>query len=185
MIVEKCSPGYITSRKKISALWLFIFIVVAVGIFLAGYFWTHTRANVLTVFAVLMVLPGAKRVVNLIVMLPRKSVGKERFEKVKKAAGEGVVFTDYVFTSTEKIMHLDFVVIKNGNVLGVTAPSRQDVTYMKKYLADSVHKVASSYIVTVFDSDEQMIKQLSRLSQIEGEPEKEEKVVEYLRSLAV
>ncbi len=185
MIVDKCNPGYIANRKKISLLWLLGYLVVAVGIFLIGYFWTHTRANVLTVLAVLMVLPAAKRVVNLVVMIPRKSVSAERFEAVQAEVGEGILFTDYVFTSTEKIMHLDFVVIKNGNVLAVTAPSRQDVEYMKKYLEDCVHKAAPSYHVRVFDTDQELVKQLSRMSQVEGEKESEEKVVEFLRSLAV
>ena len=104
---------------------------------------------------------------------------------IKKEVGEGIILSDYVFTSTEKIMHLDFVVIKNGNVLAVKASSKQDVEYMKKYFTDSVHKAASAYNVKIFDTDEELVKQLSRLTQIEGAPEKEEKVVEYLRSLAV
>jgi hypothetical protein len=185
MVVEKCNSGYINNRKKISFLWLLAYIVIAAAIFLVGYLWTHTRANVFTVMAVLMVLPAAKRIVNLIVMLPRKSVEKSRYEEMKKQVGTGVLLTDYVFTSTEKIMHLDFVVIKNGNVLAVTAPSKQDSEYMKKYLTDSVHKAASGYVVKVFDSDEQLLKYLLGMSRIEGAKEKEEKVVEYLRSLAV
>ena len=82
-------------------------------------------------------------------------------------------------------MHLDFLLIRNGNVLGVTAPSRQDVEYMKKYLADSVHKAAPDFHITVFDTDGQMIRHLDKLAQTEADPERTEKVREYLRSLAV
>lgn len=185
MKIEKCEPGYIKKQKKVNLIWLLAYVLIGIVIFLIGFFWTHTRANIFTVAAVLMVLPAAKRIVALVVMLPRKGVEKERFDRVREAAGECVLLTDYVFTSTEKIMNLDFVLIKNGNVLGVTAPSKQDVEYMKKYLEDSVHKVAPSFRVKVLDSDEQLVKQLSRLTQIEAEPEREEKVVEYLRSLAV
>jgi flagellar hook assembly protein FlgD len=45
--------------------------------------------------------------------------------------------------------------------------------------------MASEYSVKVLDTDEQMLKQLANISQIEGTPEKQEKVREYLRSLAV
>ncbi len=185
MKIKKCEPGYITWQKKWNGLWLGIFILIGVIIFLTGYLLTHTRANIFTVLAVLMVLPAAKRVVALVVMLPRKEVGKERYQRVKEAAGDAVLLTDYVFTSTEKIMNLDFVVVKNGNVLGVTAASRQDVPYMKKYLADSVHKIAPSFHVRVFDEDEQLIKQLDRLTEVETSPDWEEKVVSCLHSLAV
>lgn len=185
MTIQKCSPGYISYKKKISIIWILVFIAIGVAVFLAGYFWTHTRANLLTVLAVLMVLPAAKRVVALVVMLPRKSVSKERYELVKQAVGEGVLFSDYVFTSTEKIMHLDFVVIRNGNVLAVIAPSKQDRAYMKNYLESSVHKVAADYRVRVFDGDEALLAHMKKLTQNSGTPEKDEKVTEYLRTLAV
>ena len=185
MKIEKCQCGYIKKKKKVDFIWLLACVVVAIGIFLTGYLWTKTRANVFTVLAVLMVLPAAKRVVALVVMVPRKSVEKERYERVKEAAGACTILADYVFTSTDKIMHLDLVIIKNGNVLGLVAPSKQDVEYMKKYLADSVRKSDASFHVKVVDSEEKLLKELGRLTQIQVSPEKEEKVVTYLRTLAV
>ncbi len=184
-MIDKGEFGYIRNQKKINLIWLAAFILIGVAIFICGYLLTKTRANIFTVIAVLMVLPAAKRVVALVVMMPRRGVERERYERMSQAAGEGILFTDYVFTSTEKIMHLDFLLIRNGNVLGVTAPSRQDVEYMKKYLADSVHKAAPDFHITVFDTDGQMIRHLDKLAQTEADPERTEKVREYLRSLAV
>lgn len=185
MKIDKCELGYIAKKKKISFLWLMVSVLIGVAIFLIGYFWTHTRANIFTVVAVLMVLPAAKHIVSLIILFSKKGVSKERFDKIKEASGNAILLTEYVFTSTEKIMNLDFVLIKNGNVLAVKAPAKQDVEYMKKYLEDSVHKAAPSFHVKVFDTDEQLLKQLNKLAQAEAEPAKEEKVVECLRSLAV
>ena len=180
-MIDKGEFGYIRNQKKINLIWLAAFILIGVAIFICGYLLTKTRANIFTVIAVLM----AKRVVALVVMMPRRGVERERYDRMSQAAGEGILFTDYVFTSTEKIMHLDFLLIRNGNVLGVTAPSRQDVEYMKKYLADSVHKAAPDFHITVFDTDGQMIRHLDKLAQTEADPERTEKVREYLRSLAV
>lgn len=180
MRVEKGEQGYIRSRKRWDLLWLFVFVLIGIAIFFAGYFITKTRANIFTVLAVLMVLPGAKRIVALFVMIPRKSVEKERYEIVKAATGEGTLYTDYVFTSTEKIMHLDFLLVKNGNVLGVVASSKQDVTYMKKYLTDSVHKISTHFHVKIFDNDEAFLKQVDRLTQIEADAGQEEALLEFL-----
>ena len=184
-MIGKSEFGYIKNQKKINMIWLLVFVLIGVAIFLCGYLLTGTRANIFTVIAVLMVLPAAKRVVALVVMMPRKGVVRERYDTMLQAAGEGILFTDYVFTSTEKIMHLDFLLIKNGNVLGVAAPSRQDVEYMKKYLTDSVHKAASEFHVKVFEKDEQMLQYVDKLAQAEADPERTEKVREYLHSLAV
>lgn len=182
MKVEKGKQGYISSRKKIDFAWLLVFIALGIGIFLVGYFISKTRANIFTVLAVLMVLPGAKRMVALFVMLPRKSVEKERYERVKNAVGEGTLYTDYVFTSTEKIMHLDFLLVKNGNVLGVIAPSKQNVDYLKKYLTDSVHKISEHYHVKLFDDDEAFLKQVQRLSQVEADEGREKVLLDFLHA---
>lgn len=183
--IEKGKQGYIRNRKKIDFLWLMGFVLLGIGIFLAGYLLTHVRANIFTVLAVLMVLPAAKRVVALVVLLPRKGVDRERYEKVQSLVKSGNLYVDYVFTSTEKIMHLDFLLVKNGNVLGVIASSKQDVVYMKKYLTDCVHKVAPNYHVRVFENDEELLHHVKRLTQMEVEEEKEKELLEYLYSLAM
>lgn len=184
MKVEKGNPGYIQYRKKIDLIWLLGFIVLGIAIFLTGYFITHTRANIFTVLAVLMVLPGAKRIVALFVMIPRKSVSGERYDKVKKECTGGILYTDYVFTSTEKIMHLDFLYVKSNTVLAVVAPSKQDEEYMKKYLKDSVHKISSEYKVKVLKKDEEMIRSLRQLSQAE-DIEPKETLIDFLRASMV
>ena len=58
MKVEKCQVGYISHQKKTDWIWLAAFVFIGIAIFLTGYFWTHTRANVFTVVAVLMVGPA-------------------------------------------------------------------------------------------------------------------------------
>ena len=185
MKIEKCTQGYIKHRKKVDFLWLLLFVVLGVGIFLAGYLITHVRANIFTVMAVLMVLPAANRIVALVVLLPKKGVDGERYEKMCAQELSGTLFVDYVFTSTEKIMHLDFLLVKNGNVLGVIAPSRQDVDYMKKYLTDCVNKVAPGYHLRLFESDEKLIAHLGRLTKAEADPVREKALAEYLHSLAM
>lgn len=184
MKVEKGEQGYISKRKKIDTIWLLVFIAIGVGIFLTGCMIFTSRANVLTVLAVLMVLPGAKRVVALIVLLPRKGVSKERYQKAKEVCGDGVLYTDYVFTSTEKIMHLDFLLVKNGNVLALIAPSKQDVDYMKKYMTQQVSKLASDYGIKFFTKDEDFLKYAKKVSD-SGEEGQKEALLEFLHASIV
>lgn len=185
MRVEKGTEGYIRKRKKVDAICLLFYIVLGIVIFLSGYFITKTRANIFTVLAVLMVLPGAKRMVALCVLLPRKSVSHERCEKIQEIVGEGTLYIDYVFSSTEKIMHLDFLLVKNGNVLGVLASSKQDEEYIKKYLTGGVHKISSHYHVALFSGDDEFVRQIQKLSQKEADKDKEKEVIGYLYSLIV
>lgn len=183
-MIDKCQYGYIKDRKKISWLWLAACIVIGVAIFLAGYMLNHNRANVFTVVAILMVLPAAKRVVNLVVLAGKKGVSRQRYDKVVWAAGGSIVLTDYVFSSVDKVMHLDFLLIRNEMLLAVTAPSRQDTHYLKKYLNEIAQKTGG-YKVKIFHNEDELIRFLQKAETTKSNEARDEKVREYLRSLAV
>lgn len=197
----KCEPGYIHRQKRFQTIMLLVFIAVGIGLFLIGYLATGTRANVFTVLAILMVLPGAKRVIALVVMLPRQSVVQERYDRMRKTLPpDAVLLTDYVFTSSEKIMNLDFVIIKDHDVIGIQSSygnSRSRTNgmkdYMKNYLQKGIAGVAEGYRVKLYDSDESFYKKYTEAGSGTGaeqtaEEEIEqtvEEVVKYLKILAV
>lgn len=183
----KCEFGYIDRQKVFQGVMLLLYIAIGIGIFLLGLFITGVRANVFTVLAILMVLPGAKRVIALVVMLPRKSVDRERYDKMTAALSpEGVLLTDYVFTSSDKIMHFDFVVVQGKNIMGIPGSARQDVKYMTQYLQKGVDETASGYRVRTFASDDEFFKFYEKMTSKSGErPEGQDAVVKYLKILAV
>lgn len=188
----KCEFGYISSQKKFQALMLLLYIMIGVGLFLIGFLITGTRANLFTVLGILMALPGAKRVIALVVMVPHQSVGKERYDRMRSELTDGsVLLTDYVFTSPEKIMNLDFVVVYRNNVMGILGKDGQDVKYMTDYLQKGVDETASGYHVRIFFTDEDFCKFYKRMPEEdrEGQEEngemKQDEVVKYLKILAV
>lgn len=185
----KCEFGYISSQKKFQALMLLLYIGIGVGLFLAGFLITGTRANLFTVLGILMALPAAKRVIALVVMVPRRSVEKERYDKMKSVlSGDSALLTDYVFTSTEKIMNLDFVVIYRKNVIGILGRDGQDIKYMTDYLQNGIEEIASSYHVRIFFSDEDFYKFYKKMPESAGEDDdetKQDEVVKHLKILAV
>ena len=136
-MIDKCQYGYIKDRKKISWLWLAACIVIGVAIFLAGYMLNHNRANVFTVVAILMVLPAAKRVVNLVVLAGKKGVSRQRYDKVVRAAG------------------------------------------------GCIAQKTGGYKVKIFHNEDELIRFLQKAETTKSNEARDEKVREYLRSLAV
>lgn len=164
----KCEPGYIEKQKRFQAVMLLVFIAIGIGLFLIGYLATKTRANVFTVLAILMVLPGAKRVIALVVMVPRRSVEQSRYERMRETISpEAVLLTDYVFTSSEKIMNLDFVIVEGREVTGIRSVNERGRAgetgeYMREYLKKGIAGVADGYRVNILDSDEAFYRQYER-----------------------
>lgn len=190
----KCEFGYIGKQKIYQSLMLALFIAAGTGLFLVGFLITGTRANVFTVLGILMVLPGAKRVIALVVMVPHHSVEKERYDKMKSVLSEeAVLLTDYVFTSSDKIMSLDFVVVVNKNVIGILDGKKQDVTYITDYLKKSVVGKEPDYKVIILASDKEFYQFYHRMmagdetlrKEDEAQKMKKDNVVNYLKVLAV
>ena len=258
--MKKSNPGYIRQYRRINLIWLLVWIVIGVGIFTTGWLIWHTRANILTVLAVLSVLPGAKRIVALIAAGRKKSVSIERchqvetevepyiyagdldiheFEPDEKSSasaddssisdemdsepkssddeetapeetvsddssisvemdnGRGrspyeepeipwnVIFTDYIFTSTEKIMMLDFMVVTGGTIFVLPASTNQDQDYVKKYLTEGIGKWSMSFDIRFVWDDEKLLAGLKGLQESKVSPRERREVLEYLKSLAM
>lgn len=185
----KCEFGYISRQKKFQAIMLLLYIMIGAGLFLVGLLITGTRANLFTVLGILMALPGAKRVIALVVMVPRQSAGKERYDKMRSVLSENsTLFTDYVFTSTEKVMSLDFVIIYKKNVMGILGKDGQDVKYMTDYLQKKIEEIASGYHVRIFFSDDDFYKFYEKMQESAGEEDnetKQDEIVKHLKILAV
>lgn len=189
----KCGYGYIHKQKIFQSLMLLLFIGIGVGLFLIGLAVTGTRANIFTVLGILMVLPGAKRVIAIVVLLPYKSVEQERLDAVKQQLSpEAVLLTDYVFTSTDKVMHLDFVIIDRENVIGILDSKKKNRDYMQEYLQKGVTTAASSYKVKLCDSEKEFQNFYDRVlagkkqNGISDDGQKrQEAVISYLKILAV
>lgn len=189
----KCEFGYIQKQKVFQSLMLLLFVAVGVGLFVAGLLITGTRANIFTVLGILMVLPAAKRIIALVVMVPRRSVEKERYDRMRETVSEeGILYTDYVFTSPDKIMSFDFLIIQDQNVMGILSEKKQEEAYILDYLQKGVDSQASGYQVKLFPSDEEFYKFYCQLTEGSSKQErdkesvaKQDKVSEYLKILAV
>ncbi|CDD34556.1 putative uncharacterized protein [Roseburia sp. CAG:309] len=185
----KCQFGYINKQKKFQFAMLMLYVLIGVGLFLIGLAVHKTQANLFTVLGILMVLPAAKRVIALVLMVPRKSVGKERFEKVQEALPESAaILTDYVFTSTEKVMSLDFVIVMNKNVYGIKDQKKTDDAYVEKYLSETISAGARGYRVQLFENDDAFLAMLKRSERKETAPEErpvQDKIVHDLTIIAV
>lgn len=187
MKVKRGEFGYIKARKKRALLGVLTMVAIGVAIFLLGLILNKmSNRNIFTVIAVLFALPGAKYLVAFIVMFPYQSVTRLRYENVEKKLAPGaVLYTDLVITSSEKVMHLDFVVVGNGQVLAVLGNGKQELTYVRKYLIDGVRNWGSGYTVRITDSEKSFLADVAAMKEKEVDEEEERKVKSYLTSLIV
>ena len=131
---EKGTPGYLSYKKRIEIIRTIIYFGIVAAIFLLGYFQTKTRLNLFTVAAVLGCLPAAKGLVGVIVRLPYRSVDKKIVSDLSEKAGNLTACYDLVFTSTEKIMAVDCIVVSGSTIFGYTHYAKTDPEETQKHI---------------------------------------------------
>ena len=75
--------GYIKKQRNRVIIWTVILFVIAFSLFIAGYVMTKTKKNLLTIVAVLGLLPASKSLVNAIMFWRAKGCSEAFYHKVK------------------------------------------------------------------------------------------------------
>ena len=125
--VQKGTPGYLNYKRKVEIIRTVIYFGIVAAIFFLGYFQTGTRLNLLTVVAVVGVLPSAKALVGVIARFPYKSIEPDMASDIASRTEHLTVCYDMVITSEEKIMPVDCIVISGDNIFGYTHYKKVDL----------------------------------------------------------
>lgn len=188
---EKTEYGYIDYRKKRQLFMTVLMVIIGILIYILGCALNKgENTNVFTVAAILMVLPGAKYLVNFVVLFPFHTPAKEEYEKLKAFEKEGTcLYSDLVITSPEKVMNLDFLLLKEGCVMGVIGKKSQELPYIQKYLSTGVRNWGTNYRVKIYGNYKELLKGVEEAGFKKETAIKDEKeflsVEAYLKSLIV
>lgn len=180
----KGEQGYLNAQRKYRFIKTALYFLIAAGIFLLGLCLNKfEKSNIFTVAAVLMILPAVKALVSYIVLFPFHSVAAERVEKVNALKKESdVMYTDMVFTSSEKVMFLSFMVITSGEIICLAGREKEDISYMERYLKEELKKRMLSYKVYITKDEKNFLAKAEHSVPAEEVPKE---LTDYLRSLMV
>ena len=162
--LEKGAYGYLKSKKKDALLHTLLMVGIGIAIFIIGLLLNKMEvANIFTVFAFLMVLPAAKSFVTVIVLFPYQAISQEKKNSLEQYAREqDVVLYDVVFTSAEKIMHLDCIYITEYQVIGYTSRKKDNLKVIQEYLQKELKSRCLDFKVYLA-TEEKQVKDRMRL----------------------
>lgn len=136
MNVQKGKPGYIDAQKKKYLIWTVLEFAFVIIIFAIGYFTTDSRLNLFTVVAVLGCLPAAKMLVELITVLPFKTIEMDKAKEIEEKSEYLTTIYDLVVTSEKKAMQVDAIAISNNTVFGYTSNKKTEPEEVTKRLKE-------------------------------------------------
>lgn len=185
--IERCEYGRINAEKRKSIIGALTMVAIGVAIFILGLCLNKfEKTNIFTVVAVLFVLPMARYLTTVIVLLRYKTPEKSLYEKVKSAVPEGsVLFSDYVFTSGERAMGMSFFVLTGNELIGLSMSEKEKTDKMTEYLSTELKRRQIPGKVTVHKETEKFFSALKRIEKATRTEAEMQELIEFLRSLAV
>lgn len=187
--LERGEYGYLKQRKNRALLGTFLMVLVGLAIFGLGLLLNKMEAtNIFTVIAICMVMPAAKFFVSYVVMFPYQPITPETKERLASYAKEGdTILYDVVFTSSEKVMHLDCIYVTGHQIIGYTSRGKDNIQLMQEYLKKECKIRGLSYAVYLA-TEEKQIKDRMKLRGEESadtNTEAKEEVLSMLRTFTV
>lgn len=163
----KGTKRYIDSQKKYELIRTFLFFFIPISLFAAGYIATGTKVNLLTVVAVVGLLPASKSLVGAIMFLRYKSMGKEFEDKISVTQHGLPELFDMVFTTYDKNFVVSHMVIAGNTICGFTEDAnfreKEFNTHIQNVLNTDYHKNISIKIFKDIDKYTERLLQLQEL----------------------
>lgn len=168
--VQKGKAGYVAyERKKRLAIVLAAFAVPLV-IFFSGLAYAHTRKNILTVVAIVGILPAAKCAVNFIMICLQPKADPQVVAQTEEKAGDLVRGYELMVTAYEGRLPLDAVVVCGNQVVCYSGAQKGKFEFMEKHMAKILSSNGCySVKVKVFREAKPY---LERVAQLAADPEK-------------
>lgn len=179
----KGSFGYLKKQAIKQGLFALGLLAVCATIFLIGFFWLTQHNTILTVVAVLGLLPVAKFIVSMILFMKaeRFSCEQHLYEEVMKIAGDRkdvlLAGFDFYLTSYDKNFPLSVACVAKDCLIAYTPWEKCDCNKCKEHFEEYMKKNGISGINVKVFTDEK--KFLERFKQVRDDETNENEKAMY------
>lgn len=131
--IGKGDYGYLKYAKNRQLIWTVILFAVSLSLLIGGYLLVHTKANLLTMVAVLGMLPASKSLVQYIMFMKAKGCSAADYEQIKAHEGELLVLYDLYFTSEKKNYPVSAMALKGKTICFYVSGAESLVSACEKH----------------------------------------------------
>lgn len=170
--------GYLHRQKKKEIIRTILYFGLSAAIFAMGYLTTKTRANLLTIVAVLGCLPASKSMVSMIMYLRAGTCSKSCYQAVQKAAGDIPVLYDLYLTSYRNNFQISAAAVRSQNVCGYTEDKTCNLSAGEKHITKLLQQSGyGNLTVKLFDDLSRFTDRLMQMREISEKAEEKEAAI--------
>ncbi len=182
----KGTRNYLNTQRVYEILRTILFFAISLALFIAGWFGTGSRLNLLTIVAILGILPASKAMVSAIMFCRYKSLSIDKAEEIAKHENGLTVLYDMVFTGNEKNFPVGHLTIKGNTVCGYTEKTDFDeqkcYQHLDKLLKADSHK---SVNLKVFTDLKKYIDRMDQMAELACDESSTKGIADTLKSVSL
>lgn len=182
----KGTKNYLKTQRIYEIIRTILFFSISGALFAAGWISTGSRMNLLTVVAVLGILPASKALVSVIMFCRYQSLSEDASKKIESHASELTCLYDMVFTGREKNFPVGHMTIKGNTVCGYTEQAKFEEQAFYQHL-DQLLKVDSfkNVNVKVFTDLKKYVDRLDQMQQLSCDETNTKGIADTLKSVSL
>lgn len=177
--------GYVAYQKKNQIIRTIISFALPLALFFGGWYTTKTKVNLLTIVAVLGLLPASKIMVNMIMFLKSNGCTDTMADIIKEQNIELKNIYDLNITTYKKEYQISNLSVRGNTICAVSEDVKTDMQPLEKYLKESLdHNGYKGYQLKVFTDTAKYLDRREALLKMESD-EKEDAVLNFIMGLSL
>lgn len=180
--------GYVKSERKFELFKTILLFMLPIALFVGGWITTGQRANLLTVVAILGMLPASKSLVELIMIMKSKPCSPSVYEQIESVIGaennpRGIY--DLNITTYKVTYQLSHVAVRGKAICCYSEDTKTDMQPLQKYMSEALENNAyKGYSFKVFQNLDKYTDRLKDLAKLE-EGNEEDRVLNFMAGLSL
>ncbi len=161
---------YADHKKIMDIIVMIIMFALAGGLYVIGLISTGSNKNLLTIVAVLGLLPASKMVVSVIMSLRVRKCDEQLKNKIDEHTGDLRGMYNMYFTSYDKNFLLSHLVIYGKSIVGLAAGDSFDDKAFTEHMSELSRKEGiKDCFVKVFTDQDKYLNRLDEINELSDE----------------
>ncbi len=169
--VKKGQAGYIRYRRTFHLILASVLFIMSIVLYISGIKTTGDNKNLLTIVAIVGLLPASQSCVTTILGFRAKSCSKELINKIEEKIDDSMYsLYDFYFTTYDKNYPVSHIVLKNNCLCGIMNVTKHSTQELEQYIEETFTKNGIKGIsVKFFEStmEEKYLKRIDELKKLE------------------
>ncbi len=163
-----------------------IYFGISLALLAAGYITTGTKANLLTIVAVLGMLPASKSMVGMIMYMRYHGCNEENYTILKDTLEKFNHAYGLVFTSYKKTYEVAGCIVKNGYVYGYLTNHQDMHEDLESHIEGIAKRNGYKITIAMYTKADEFLERLNQIVDKKTENEENDaKIMELLHQISL